>query len=92
MRNPVCKCPILGENTKLEKNVKKTIFISGIGSFGNVGKRSYPNSSTHARAISEQLLPYKKSPVINFKKSQQIHSLRAFQNGRSTLSEIPSRT
>ena len=30
--------------------------------------------------------------MINLKKSQQIYSLRAFQNGRSALSEIPSRT
>ena len=36
-RNPVCKSPISGENTELNKNAKKTIFISGTGSFGNVG-------------------------------------------------------
>ena len=28
-QNPVCKSPISGENTKLDKNVKRTIFISG---------------------------------------------------------------
>ena len=76
---------------------KKTIFISGTGRFGNVGERSYPKSSTHTRAISEQHLPCRKKgrrepPRDKFKKSQQIHSLQAFQNGRSALSEIPSRT
>ena len=39
MRNPVCKPPISGENTKLDKNVKKTIFISEAGSFENAGER-----------------------------------------------------
>ena len=53
--------------------------------------------STHKRAISEQPLPcrekeWRKPPSDKFKKSQQIHSLRAFQNGRSALSEVPSRT
>ena len=47
--------------------------------------------------ISEQLLPCRKKewrelPSDKFEKSQQTHSLRAFQNGRSALSEIPSRT
>ena len=28
-QNPVCKSPISGENTKLDKSVKRTIFISG---------------------------------------------------------------
>ena len=60
VRNPVSKSPILGENTKLDKNIKKTIFISGTGSFGNVRKRSYPKSSTNTRAISEQPLPCRK--------------------------------
>ena len=65
--------------------------------FRNVGERNYPNSSTHTRAISEQPLPCRKKgrrepPSDKFEKSQQIHSLKAFQNGRSPLSEIPSRT
>ena len=85
VRNPFCKFPILGENTKLDKNVKRAIFMSGTGSSGNVGERSYPKSSTHTRAISEQPLPCRKKgwrePLSDkFKKSQQIHSLRAFQN------------
>ena len=97
VRNPVCKSPISGENTKLDKNVNRTIFISGTGSFKNVGERSYPKSSTHTRAISEQPPPCRKKEwrersSNKFKKSQQIHSSRAFQNGKSTLSKIVSRT
>ena len=97
VRNPVCKSSISGENTKLDKNVKRTVFISGTGSFGNVGEKSYPKSSTHTKAISEQPLPCRKKgwrepPSDKLKKSQQIHSLRAFQNGKSALSGIPSGT
>ena len=97
MRNPICKSPISVENTKIVKNVKSTIFISGTGSFGNVGERSYQKKGTHTRAISEQpLLSRKKGrrelPSDKFKKSQQIDSVQAFQNGRSALFEIPSRT
>ena len=97
VRNPVCKSSISGENTKLDKNVKRTVFISGTGSFGNVGERSYPKSSTHTKAISEQPLPCRKKgwrePLSDkLKKSQQIHSLRAFQSGKSALSGIPSGT
>ena len=73
----------------------RTIIISGTGCFGNVGERSYLKSSTHTRIISEQPLPCRKigwrEPTSDkFQKSKQIHSLRAFQNGRSALSEIPS--
>ena len=60
VRNPICKSPISGENTKLDKNVNRTIFICGTGSFKNVGERSYPKSSTHTRAITEQPLPCRK--------------------------------
>ena len=60
IRNLVCKSPISGENTNLNKNVKRAIFISGTESFGNVGERSYPKSSTHKRAISEQPLTCRK--------------------------------
>ena len=42
---------------------------------------SYPKSITHTGAIAEQ-------PFL----VENYHSLRAFQNGRSALSEIPSRT
>ena len=45
VRNPVCKSPISGENTKLGKNVKKTIFIGRKGSFGNVGERNNSKSN-----------------------------------------------
>ena len=84
VRNPVSRSPISGENTKLDKNVKRTIFISGTGSFENVGERRYPKSTTHTRAISEQPLPYRKkrwreSLTDKFKKSQQIQPLRAIQ-------------
>ena len=51
VQNPVCKSPISGENTKLDKNVKRAIFISGTESFGNVGEGSYPKSSIHTRAF-----------------------------------------
>ena len=96
-RNPVCKSPISGEKTILDKNVKRTIFISGTGSFGNVGERSGLKSSTQTRAISEQPLPCRKNgwrepPSDKSNKSQQIHSLRAFKNGRSVLPGILSRT
>ena len=93
---PLVSLSISGENTKLNKNVKRTIFISGTGSFGNVGERSYPKSNTYSRKISEQPLPHRKKgcrePLSDkFEKCQQIHSLQAFQNGRSALHEIPSR-
>ena len=42
VRNPICYSPISGENSKLEKTVKRTVFICGTGNFGNVGERSYP--------------------------------------------------
>ena len=95
-RNPICKSSISGENSKLDKNVKRTIFICGTGTFGNVRKRSYPKSSTFTRAIFEQPLPcrkkgWKKLPNDKFEKSQQIYSLQAFQNIGSALPEIPSR-
>ena len=54
------KSPISGENTKLDKNVKIKIFISGTGSLENAGERSYPKSSTHTKEISEQPLPCRK--------------------------------
>ena len=60
VRNPVCKSPISGENSKLDKNVKRTVFNSGTGNFGNLGERSYPKSSTHTRAISERPIPCRK--------------------------------
>ena len=59
-QNPICKSPMLGENTKLDKYVKRTIFISGIGSFGNDGERSFPESSTQKRETSEQHFPCRK--------------------------------
>ena len=95
VRDPVCKSLISGENTKLDKNVKKTVFISGTGSFRNVGERSYPKSSS--QTIFEQPLLCRKTgwrerPSYEFKKSQQIHSVRALQNGRSPISEISSKT
>ena len=46
IQNPVCKSPISGENTKLEKSIKRAIFISGTGSFKN-GERNHPKSGTH---------------------------------------------
>ena len=68
--------------TKMSKNT----FITGTGRFGNLRERNYPESSTYTRAISKQPLPCRKkgwseSPGDKFKKSQQIYSLRAFQNG-----------
>ena len=39
---------------------QKRIFITGAGSFGNVGERSYPKRSTHTRVISQQPLPCRK--------------------------------
>ena len=51
---------------------------------------------TQGQFLSNLFLVEKKGwrepPSNKFKESQQIHSLRAFQNGRSALSEIPSRT
>ena len=87
---------MLGENTKLDKYVKRTIFISGIGSFGNDGERSFPESSTQKRETSEQHFPCRKKGwrELNsdkFKKSQKIHFLRPFQNERSVFSKILSR-
>ena len=97
VQNPICKSPISGENAKLDKNVNRTILISGTGSFVNVREWSNPKSSTNTRAISEQPPPCKKKrcrepPSDKFKKSQQVYSLRTFQNGRFALSDIPSRT
>ena len=96
-QNLICKSPILGENTKLDKYVKRTIFISGIGSFGNDGERSFPESSTQKRETSEQHFPCRKKGwrELNsdkFKKSQKIHFLRPFQDERSVFSKILSRT
>ena len=72
MQNPVCQSPISGENTKLDKNVKRTIFTSETGSCGKVGERTNPKMSIQTRAISEQLLSCRKKnggnrPVINLK-------------------------
>ena len=94
---PFVSLPFQEKITELDKNVKRTIFISGTGSFRNVAERSYPKSSTQTRAISEEPLPCRKKgwrepPNDKFLKSQQIYSLREFQFGRSALSEIPSRT
>ena len=57
---------------------------------------SYPKSGTHTRTISEPPLLCRKKgwrepPSDKFWKSQQIHSMWAFQTGRSALSEITSR-
>ena len=69
---PFVSLPFPEKTPNLIKNVKRTIFIGGTGSFGNVGERIYPKSSTHTRAISEQPLPCRKKdggnrPVINLK-------------------------
>ena len=71
----ICKSPISGENTKLDKNFKRMIDISGTGSFENVGEKFYPKSSTHAGIISEiPILCTKKvwreQPSDKFKKAQ----------------------
>ena len=83
VRNTVCKSPISEENTKLHKNVKRTIFISGTGSFGNVGERNYPKSNTHTRAISEQPLQEKKyggsCTVVNFKNLNKFIPYKRFK-------------
>ena len=54
VQNPGVPFPISRENITVNKNVKRIIFISGTGSFGNVRERSYPKSSTNKTAISEQ--------------------------------------
>ena len=85
MQNLVFKSPISGENTKFDKNVKIAIFIIETRSFGNVGERSYPKSSTLVRAISEQPLPCRKKdggncPVTNLK---NLSKLIPFENFRA---------
>ena len=97
VRNPVCKSPISAKNTKLDKNVKRTIFISGTGSLEMLEKEGAIQKvvPTQGQNLSNFLVEkkgWRKSPSDKFKKSQQIHSLRGFQNGRSALPEIPSRT
>ena len=42
--NQIFKSLISGENAKLDKYVKITIFISGTGNFGNAGERTYSKS------------------------------------------------
>ena len=71
---PICKSPTSEEKTKLDKNVKRTIFIGGTEHFGNVGEKNYPQISTYTRAIPEQLLPcrkkgWKEPPSHKFVKS-----------------------
>ena len=79
------------EKTLMLTKMSKNIFITGTERFGNLGERYYTESSTYTRAISKQPLPCRKkgwseSPGDKFKKSQQIYSLRAFQNGVPALS------
>ena len=79
------------EKTLMLTKMSKNIFITGTERFGNLGERYYTESSTYTRAISKQPLPCRKkgwseSPSDKFKKSQQIYSLRAFQNGVPALS------
>ena len=73
--NPISKSPISEENTKLEKNVKRTIFIIGTERYENVPEVSYPKSSTHKKEISEQ--PKKKDggsrPVINLENINKLN-------------------
>ena len=85
---------ISGENIKLDKNVKRKIAISGTVTFGYVGESSSVKSNTHTRATFEQPLSCRKNGwrLPSSHKFKQIHSLRAFQNGRYPLSETPSRT
>ena len=73
VQNPGVPFPISRENITVNKNVKRIIFISGTGSFGNVRERSYPKSSTNKTAISDQSLPcrklgWRKPPCDYFKK------------------------
>ena len=81
------------ENTKLAK-----IFISGTRRFGNSRERNYLKSSTCTKVFSEQLLISKKSdgksgPAINLKNKIKANLFpKSFQNGRSSLPEIHSRT
>ena len=57
---PFVSLPFQEKITELDKNVKRTIFISGTGSFRNIAERSYPKRSTQTRAISEEPLPCRK--------------------------------
>ena len=50
---PISKSPISEENTKLNKNVKRTIFIIGTERYENVREVNYPKS-TQTKKISEQ--------------------------------------
>ena len=51
--NPICKSPISVKNTPLDKNIKRTIFISRTLTFENVGERSFPKSTTYTRLTFE---------------------------------------
>ena len=81
------------ENTKRAK-----IFLSGITRFGNSRERNYLKSRTCTKVFSEQLLICKKSdgksgPAINLKKKIKANLFpKSFQNGRSSLPGIHSRT
>ena len=98
VQNPVCKSPIPGENTKLAKNVKRTIFTSGKEVLEMLEKGAIKKViPTQGQFLSNLFLAGKKDwgnqPVVNLKNLNKfIPSLQAFQNGRSALPEIPSRT
>ena len=81
--NPISMSPISEENTKLNKNVKRTIFIIGTGRYENVREVNYPKSSTHRKEISEQ--PQKKNggsrPVINLENINKLIPQKHFKTG-----------
>ena len=75
--------PISEENTKLNKNVKRTIFIIGTERYENVREVNYPKSSTQTKEISEQ--PQKKNggsrPVINLENINKLIPQKHFKTG-----------
>ena len=69
----ICKFPISGENTKLGKNFKRTIFISGAGSFGNVGaiQKVVPTQGQFLKNLFlVEKKRWRKPPGDKFEKSQ----------------------
>ena len=97
VRNPVCKFPFQEKIPNLTKMLKEQFSLVEQEVLEMLEKAAIQKVVPPQRQFLRNLFLVEKKyagnrPVINLKNLNKIHSLRAFQNGRSALSEIPSRT